>query len=64
MTAPVWRKSSHSGTGDQSVCVEVASLHPQVGVRDSENPDEGHLVLSPQAFASLLSQAKRGDLSL
>lgn len=32
----VWRKSSHSGSGDQ--CVEVAALGRSVAVRDSKNP--------------------------
>lgn len=54
MSSPVWRKSSHSGTGDQSVCVEVADLCSGVGIRDSKNPDLGHLTLTPQAFATLI----------
>ena len=64
MSSPVWRKSSYSGTDGQSVCVEVADLHPAVGVRDSKNPDHGHLTLTPEAFAALLARAKRDQLSL
>jgi len=36
MTMMRWRKSSHSGGGDQSACVEIA--HDLGAVRDSKNP--------------------------
>ncbi|WP_242909146.1 DUF397 domain-containing protein [Actinomadura terrae] len=58
----VWRKSSHSGTQEGN-CVEVVELPQGVGIRDSKNPNQGHLTLAPQAFATLLTQAKRGDLT-
>ena len=63
MSSPVWRKSSHSGTGDQSVCVEVADLYAGVGIRDSKNPQLGHLTITPEAFAALLARAKRDQLN-
>lgn len=46
----VWRKSSHSGSGDQ--CVEVAALGRHIAVRDSKNPAHV-LVLSRPAFRTL-----------
>ncbi|MFI0367453.1 DUF397 domain-containing protein [Actinomadura sp. 1N219] len=51
-----WRKSRRSDSqGD--ACVEVAPLPSGVGVRDSKNPDGGHLILSPDAFRELLVKA-------
>jgi hypothetical protein len=58
MTTPAhWRKSSHSG-GDEGECVEVADLDGHIGVRDSKNPDTGHLTLAltRQDFAALLTR--------
>ncbi|GIJ32265.1 DUF397 domain-containing protein [Micromonospora sediminimaris] len=42
-----WRKSSRSGSSDQ--CVEVATSHRVVGVRDSKDP--AGPVLSFEAYA-------------
>ncbi|TDD63568.1 DUF397 domain-containing protein [Actinomadura rubrisoli] len=64
MSNPTWRKSSHSGTEQQTVCVEVAGLRPGVGIRDSKNPHLGHLTLPTQVFADLLARAKRDELNL
>ncbi|NVI92994.1 DUF397 domain-containing protein [Actinomadura sp. BRA 177] len=63
MNPSVWRKSSRSSTtgGD---CVEVASLSTMIGVRDSKNPGAGHLTLSPERFAQLITAVKRGELHL
>jgi hypothetical protein len=49
----IWRKSSHSGSGDQ--CVEVAAL-PGGGlaVRDSKNPELPFLTLNGTGFADFL----------
>jgi len=63
MILPAWRKSSRSGP-EQGDCVEVASLPPHVGIRDSKNPGLGHLVLPTQVFADLLARAKRDELNL
>lgn len=62
MTRPTWRKSSHSGT-EQGACVEVAILAPGIGIRDSKNPELGHLALTPEAFADLLVRAKRDQIN-
>jgi hypothetical protein len=56
-----WRKSSYSGSANDDVCVELGRLAPgtEIGVRDSKNPDGGHLTLSPTQFASLIDQIKQ-----
>jgi hypothetical protein len=57
-----WRKSSRSANSGQDDCVELARLSPAVGIRDSKNPNGGHLSLAPGRFAGLVSRIKRGDL--
>ncbi|URM95125.1 DUF397 domain-containing protein [Actinomadura madurae] len=54
---PVWRKSSRSTT-QGGECVEIAVLSSTIGIRDSKNPDRGHLTLSPAAFTELVRQLK------
>jgi hypothetical protein len=55
---PAWRKSSHSSSqGDN--CVELADLGAVVGVRDSKDPDGGHLIVSRGALRALLADLKR-----
>ncbi|NKZ02942.1 DUF397 domain-containing protein [Actinomadura latina] len=63
MTEPAWRKASRSSTtgGD---CVEVASLNIAIAVRDSKDPGAGHLTLSAESFAQIISAVKRGELHL
>jgi hypothetical protein len=53
-----WRKSSHSGTVSDDICVELARFPHGVGVRDSKNPDLGHLALTRRQFAQLASGLK------
>ena len=52
-----WVKSSYSGSGNNSNCVEVAFGAP-VAVRDSKAPD-GELRLSAAAWSAFLT--KSGD---
>ncbi|MEU8119931.1 DUF397 domain-containing protein [Spirillospora sp. NPDC049024] len=56
-----WRKSSYSGSANDDVCVELGRLAPGtgIGVRDSKDPDAGHLTFSPTQFASLIKQIKQ-----
>lgn len=56
-----WRKSSYSGGINDEVCVELARLPHGVGVRDSKNPELGHLALNGMEFATLLGRIKSGD---
>ncbi|HEY2578421.1 MAG TPA: DUF397 domain-containing protein [Streptosporangiaceae bacterium] len=53
-----WRKSSYSGQSGGN-CVEVAR-HPTdaIAVRDSKNPDDGHLVVSRGAWRNFTNQIK------
>lgn len=56
-----WRKSSYSGSANDDVCVELGRLAPGggIGVRDSKDPDGGHLTLSVAQFAGLIGQIKQ-----
>ena len=58
--AVVWRKSSKS-TNQGGECVEVAALANAIGVRDSKNPEGGHLVLTSEAFGRLVQRVKGLD---
>jgi len=51
----VWRKSSYSGSGDDSACVEVA-VSSVIAVRDSKAPRSGVLVLGPAEWAALTAR--------
>lgn len=55
-----WRKSTRSE--DHGNCVELAALPHTIAIRDSKAPHAGHLILTPTAFATLIAQAKRGEL--
>jgi hypothetical protein len=59
LTAAAWRKSSHSGGGNN--CVEVAQVTEAVAVRDSKNPAGGHLTFAPVAWAAFVADIKRGS---
>jgi len=48
-SSAAWRKSSRSGQGSNGACVEVA-FAGAVGVRDSKNPEGGHLVFGDSAW--------------
>ncbi|TMR40739.1 DUF397 domain-containing protein [Actinomadura geliboluensis] len=56
-----WRKSTHSSGVDDQHCVELGRLGSGagIGVRDSKDPDRGHLALSGAQFADLIEQVKR-----
>jgi hypothetical protein len=52
-----WVKSSYSG-GGQANCVEVAALSDGGrAIRDSKNPDEAILVLTPWQWIELVKSA-------
>ncbi|MBO2465072.1 DUF397 domain-containing protein [Actinomadura violacea] len=54
---PDWRKSSRSTT-QGGECVEVAAFPGTIGMRDSKDPEGGHLALAPERFAALIRRLK------
>lgn len=48
-----WHKSSHSGS--QENCVEVAHTSATILLRDSKNPGDEPLALTPSSFRALLT---------
>ncbi|TDB79759.1 DUF397 domain-containing protein [Actinomadura sp. KC216] len=54
-----WRKSSHSGGVNDQHCVELGRLAHEVKVRDSKDPNGGHLTLTSDQFATLIAHIKR-----
>ncbi len=56
-----WRKSSYSESQTPD-CVEIASLDCTVVVRDSKQPEKGHLSLRGPAFGALVRRIKSGEL--
>lgn len=59
MAPLTWRKSTYSTEGTSAQCVEVAALSDAIGVRDSKDPEGGHLALAPERFAALVQRIKR-----
>ncbi|OLT31843.1 hypothetical protein BJF79_08595 [Actinomadura sp. CNU-125] len=59
---PVWRKSSHSGGGNQ--CVEVAWIGVTRAVRDSKNPEAGHLTFLAEVYETFIGRVKNGEFDL
>jgi Domain of unknown function (DUF397) len=59
-----WRKSSHSSSTVDSMCVELANLDAIVGVRDGKNPSGPVLVFGRHEIRALLKAAKAGELNI
>lgn len=57
-----WRKSSHSTAGND--CVEVAQTAHTCAVRDSKNPNGGHIALTPSAWKTFTDHIKHGAYDL
>lgn len=58
LSRATWRKSSHSGSGDQ--CVEVAALSAgRYALRDSKDPHGPALVFDEHQWATLLMTVRR-----
>jgi Domain of unknown function (DUF397) len=53
-----WRKSSYSTGVQDEGCVELTRFPSAVGVRDSKNPEAGHLTLTRGQFVSLSRRLK------
>lgn len=58
-----WRKSSRSGNANDA-CVELRTQGSTIGVRDSKNPQDGHITISKATLAALTARVKRGELDL
>lgn len=54
-----FRKSSYSQPQN---CVEVADLPRGAAVRDSQNPERGHLAFPAAEWSAFLTAARRGEL--
>ncbi|MFW5420226.1 DUF397 domain-containing protein [Nocardiopsis sp. CNT-189] len=54
-----WRKSTYSQ--NRGACVEVADLPGRSAVRDSVNPEAGHLVFGGTEWASFLRTLKNSE---
>ena len=52
-----WRKSSHSGAGND--CVEIALVADGAAVRDSKNPDGPRLRFADNQWADFLAVVRR-----
>jgi hypothetical protein len=57
-----WKKSSRSSTSTN--CVEVALVPGVTAVRDSKDPDAGHLTFAPAAVSEFLNGVKSGQYDL
>ncbi|MFF9484727.1 DUF397 domain-containing protein [Streptomyces sp. NPDC014676] len=53
-----WKKSSYSGAGDGNSCVEIASRHSHIAIRDSKAPAHGTLSIPAEAFTIFLETLK------
>ncbi|GAA2454770.1 DUF397 domain-containing protein [Streptomyces glaucus] len=53
----VWRRSSHSSSGDGNDCVEIATAPGTVHVRDSKAPDGPRLTLTTAAWSRFVTCA-------
>ncbi|MET9383151.1 DUF397 domain-containing protein [Streptomyces sp. NPDC002928] len=61
MTVPAqWKKSSFSGGGEGNDCVEIATLHTRVGIRDSKDPAQGMLSFPAGTFTAFIRNLKAG----
>ena len=52
-----WKKSTRSGGNG---CVEVNRALPDVGVRDSKNPDSPAISFAPEAWRAFVEQVRAG----
>ncbi|MEV2194211.1 DUF397 domain-containing protein [Streptomyces phaeochromogenes] len=53
-----WRKSSYSAGGDGDDCVEIATSHTHIAIRDSKTPAARTLTFPAGAFGPFLDSVK------
>ncbi|MGW5880329.1 DUF397 domain-containing protein [Nocardiopsis terrae] len=58
----VFRKSSYSGASDN--CVEVADVESGTLVRDSKQPELGHLSFTPAEWQPFVSSLRAFDTTV
>lgn len=56
LTPEAWRKSSYSGGGKE--CVEVAEVDAGAYMRDSKQPELGHLAFTSAEWHTFVSSVK------
>lgn len=59
-TGAVWRKSSRSGAGND--CVELVVARIGAAVRDSKNPEAGHVEFEGTGWHAFMGVLKEGRL--
>jgi len=60
LTDARWRKSSRSGAGND--CVELVVARIGAAVRDSKNPEAGHVAFATNGWSAFLGVVKEGRL--
>lgn len=55
----MWRKSSRSGAGND--CVELVVGRSGAAVRDSKNPEAGHLAFGTPGWGAFLGVVKEAE---
>jgi hypothetical protein len=56
----MWRKSSRSGAGND--CVELVVARIGAAVRDSKNPEAGHIAFAGTGWNAFMDVLKEGRL--
>jgi hypothetical protein len=62
LTGAQWRKSSRSGANND--CVELVVARVGAAVRDSKNPDAGHIAFADTGWQAFLGTVKDGGLDV
>lgn len=60
LTGAHWRKSSRSGAGND--CVELVVARIGAAVRDSKNPEAGHVSFGTPGWSAFMGVVKEGGL--
>jgi hypothetical protein len=62
LTGAAWRKSSHSGAGND--CVELVVAQIGAAVRDSKSPSAGHIEFVGTGWDAFMGVVKAGRLDV